>query len=205
MSCRQTRQKILDCAEKLFSRHGFHGTSLRRITSEAGVNLAAVHYHFGSKDGLVEAVFRRRMEPLNEERLQRLQALRDGGAFNVEQLVRAFVLPTLRFAVQDEGHRDFLTLVGRALTEPDERLRRMLFSLVAPLFRLLLDTLCEALPHLGRDVLFWRLNFALGAMGRYLCLAGQRSSMFEVLRMEPPSLPADDSLVAFLVRGIQTP
>jgi AcrR family transcriptional regulator len=205
MSCLQTRRKILDCAEKLFARHGFHGTSLRRITSEAGVNLAAVHYHFGSKDGLVEAVFRRRMEPLNEERLQQLQALRAGGAFSVEQLMRAFVLPTLRFAAQDEGNRDFLALVGRAMIEPDERLRRMFFALVAPLFSLLLDMLCEALPHLARDLLFWRLNFALGAMGRYLCLAGQGPSMFEVLGMEPPALPADDSLIDFLVRGIQAP
>jgi AcrR family transcriptional regulator len=205
MSCFQTRRKILDCAEKLFARHGFHGTSLRRITTGAGVNLAAVHYHFGSKDGLIEAVFRRRLEPLNEERLQRLRALRDGGAFDVEQVVRAFLVPTMRFAAQSEAHRDFLALIGRVLMTPDERLRRMFFALVAPLFMLLLDMLCQALPHLGRDQLFWRLIFALGAMGHYLCLAGQRSSMSMMLHFEMPVPPADDSLIDFFVRGIEAP
>lgn len=205
MSCTHTRQKILDCAEKLFARQGFHGTSLRRITADAEVNLAAVHYHFGSKDGLVEAVFKRRMGPLNEERMRRLRALRSSSGFDVEQVLRSFVEPTLRFAEQGEGNRDFLALIGRALIEPDEKIRRLFFDLVAPLFHLLLDLVCEALPHLSRDLLFWRLHFALGAMGRYLFLAGQRSSMNEAMGTVIPDLPAGDCLIGFIVRGLEGP
>jgi AcrR family transcriptional regulator len=169
MSAIDTKQKILDCAEKLFALHGFRGTSLRRITAAADVNLAAVHYHFGSKDGLIEAVFERRMEPLNEERMERLQ---------------------------------HVSLIGRALIEPDERLRQMFFRLVSPLFLLLLDMMCEALPHLDRQVLFWRLNFALGAMGRYLCLAEPLQSVAGDMVGEVSGAQRSDLLIDFILHGI---
>ena len=65
-----TRDLLLDTAERLFAEHGIDATSLRTITSEAAANLAAVHYHFGSKDGLIQEVFARRFDPLNEDRLQ---------------------------------------------------------------------------------------------------------------------------------------
>src|SRR3990172_510607 len=65
----ETRTRILDAAEELFMLHGFGGTSMRLLTSRAGVNLAAVNYHFGSKDALIEAVFRRRLDPMNTERV----------------------------------------------------------------------------------------------------------------------------------------
>ncbi|MEJ2200328.1 MAG: TetR family transcriptional regulator, partial [Desulfuromonadaceae bacterium] len=72
-----TKERILDAAEELFARQGFHATSLRAITGGAQVNLAAVNYHFGSKDGLLEAVFSRRLTPLNQERQRRLEAVRE--------------------------------------------------------------------------------------------------------------------------------
>lgn len=200
-----TKKKILDCAEALFAPHGFRGTSLRRITSAAGVNLAAVHYHFGSKDGLIEAVFKRRMEPLNAERIKALHELRSRAGYGVEQVVRAFVEPTVRFSEQDQGSRNFVALIGRALIEPDEGLRQMFYRLVAPLFRLLLDMLCEALPRLERDQLFWRLNFALGSLSRYLCLAGQLPAVAEAMELENPALPPSDWLVDFIVHGIEAP
>src|SRR5688572_31708077 len=68
-----TRESLLDAAEKLFSEHGIQSASLRQITQHAGANLAAVNYHFGSKDGLVRAVFSRRLRPMNDERFRRLE------------------------------------------------------------------------------------------------------------------------------------
>ena len=65
-----TRERILDAAERLFMAHGYEGTSMRQITGEAAVNLAAVNYHFGSKESLMQEVFRRRLDWLNEERLR---------------------------------------------------------------------------------------------------------------------------------------
>ncbi|MDH5211090.1 MAG: TetR/AcrR family transcriptional regulator, partial [Betaproteobacteria bacterium] len=66
---KETQTRILDAAEELFMQHGFEGASMRMLTAQAGVNLAAVNYHFGSKDALIEAVFRRRLDPMNAERL----------------------------------------------------------------------------------------------------------------------------------------
>ena len=75
----ETRTRILDAAEELFMQHGFEGTSMRLLTAKASVNLAAVNYHFGSKHALVEAVFRRRLDPMNQERLAGLEALEAQG------------------------------------------------------------------------------------------------------------------------------
>src|SRR5579871_4179574 len=89
-----TKSKILDAAEKLFGIKGFEATSLRGITAEADVNLAAVNYHFQSKDSLIDAVIARRLEPVNRRRLEMLAAA--GPNATVEQLVEAFVLPVVQ-------------------------------------------------------------------------------------------------------------
>src|SRR5262252_5809342 len=70
-----TKDRILDAAEALFMEHGFEATSLRSITAAAGVNLAAVNYHFGSKEELFQAVLTRRLDPMNQERIELLEAL----------------------------------------------------------------------------------------------------------------------------------
>ena len=88
----ETRTRILDAAEELFMQHGFEGTSMRQLTSRAGVNLAAVNYHFGSKDALIEAVFRRRLDPMNAARIAALDELeKEGRAAAPEAIIRAFV------------------------------------------------------------------------------------------------------------------
>src|SRR6476619_3946953 len=93
-----TRESLLDAAESLFSEHGIQAASLRAITQQAGANLAAVHYHFGSKEGLVRAVFSRRLEPMNSERLRMLDAAdleREDGR-SLEEVLCAFLAPPLR-------------------------------------------------------------------------------------------------------------
>src|ERR687896_950954 len=89
----ETRTRILDAAEELFMQHGFEGTSMRLLTAEAGVNLAAVNYHFGSKHALIEAVFRRRLDPMNAERVAALERLEN---LSPESIIRALVGPSLR-------------------------------------------------------------------------------------------------------------
>src|SRR3972149_5670493 len=76
----ETRTRILDAAEELFMQHGFEGTSMRLLTSKAGVNLAAVNYHFGSKDALIEAGFRRRPDPMKAARVAALDRLGRGAS-----------------------------------------------------------------------------------------------------------------------------
>src|SRR5262245_38219332 len=94
-----TREALLDAAEKLFSEHGIQASSLRMMTQQAGANLAAVHYHFGSKEGLVKAVFSRRLRPLEAERFQLLETCDLAGGSEgeaIEQVIRAFVTPVIR-------------------------------------------------------------------------------------------------------------
>src|SRR2546426_11915868 len=88
----ETRTRILDAAEELFMLHGFEGTSMRQLTAKAGVNLAAVNYHFGSKDALIEAVFRRRLDPMNAARIAALDELeKSARAAAPDALIRPFI------------------------------------------------------------------------------------------------------------------
>src|ERR1043165_3486317 len=117
----ETRTRILDAAEELFMQHGFEGTSMRLLTTQAGVNLAAVNYHFGSKDALIEAVFRRRLDPINAARIAELDRLekeareRNPAApvrLAAEAVIRAFVGPSLRLMEDAKGGgRNFIRLL----------------------------------------------------------------------------------------------
>src|SRR5512147_418953 len=95
----ETRTRILDAAEELFMLHGFEGTSMRLLTAKAGANLAAVNYHFGSKDALIEAVFRRRLDPMNTARIAELERLEKDSAgrpLTPTQIIGAFIGASLR-------------------------------------------------------------------------------------------------------------
>jgi len=99
MAGEDTRERLLNAAEQLFAEHGVSGTTLRALTKAANVNLAAVHYHFGGKEGLLDAVVERRATPMNQERLRELYELERSagvGAPAVEDILRAFFLPGLR-------------------------------------------------------------------------------------------------------------
>jgi len=167
-----TRQKILDTAEKLFARHGFESTSLRSIIASAGVNLAAVHYHFGSKEGLIRAVIKRRFAPVNDERLRMLEDCEnraDGRAPVVEDILEAFLAPMLRVGLLPSGQGRLLMQLGGRLLQPSdgtlERAAGSEFERVAVRF---LDALHKALPNLARQEIAWRMNFTIGAAARAL-------------------------------------
>src|SRR5437764_4269513 len=113
-----TKERILDAAEALFMEHGFEATSLRQITATAGVNLAAVNYHFGSKEELFQAVLTRRLDPMNQERiglLTRFEREAAPRALSCERILAAMFIPALRLARdRRRGGKDFLRLLGRA-------------------------------------------------------------------------------------------
>jgi len=170
---KNTRKRLLDCAEKLFGRDGYHCTTLRAITKKAGANLAAVNYHFGAKDGLLKEVIERRLLPLNEERIKRLEAVRAAsvnkkGRPVVEDVLRAFIEPTFSFRDSGEGARDFIILVGRSFSEPDGTVRGIFMQLVGPVFELYSNLLAQALPDMPKEVFRWRLHFAIGAMAHIM-------------------------------------
>ncbi|GMT46982.1 MAG: TetR family transcriptional regulator [bacterium] len=210
MSLSETKERILDSAEYLFARKGFHNTSLRAITGRAGVNLAAVNYHFGSKEALLEAVFERRLVPLNKVRRENLEIVREtarqeGRVPGVEESLRAFIEPTLAFPKSGPGAEDFIILVGRAMSDPDDTVRDVFIRYIAPLFYLLFDILREALPELSTDILFWRLQFAIGAMGHAICMAGKSYALPEGVTPVSDVESLTAMLLDFVATGMERP
>ena len=163
---RPTKERLLDAAEELFSDRGIDATSLRAVTSTAGVNLASVNYHFESKDGLVRSVFLRRLEPLNNERLELLDALEitaAGSPIELEAILDAWVMPALRMGQSPEGKR-FKRLLGRIYSEPGDSLQTLLRELFGEILQRFSAAIGRALPELSTEELMWRVHFMLGAM-----------------------------------------
>ncbi len=162
-----TRERILDAAEHLFMAHGYDGTSMRQITSEAAVNLAAVNYHFGSKESLMQEVFRRRLDWLNDERmrvLNELEAAAAGKPLKPSQIVDGFFGTLLRMADDEQrGGVTFLRLLGRTLTDPSEFIRTFLAHEYAQVVDRYKEALFKALPDVPKAEIVWRFHFMLGA------------------------------------------
>jgi len=160
-----TKDRILDSAERLFARDGFEATSLRAITAEANVNLAAVNYHFQSKDALVRAVIGRRMGPVNEKRMAMLAACESAagdGPLPLDAVLDAFLLPVLE--ISRSHAKEFGPLMGRLYTEPGEFIQHVFKDHLEEVGRRFVSAFQRALPHLGSTELLWRLHFVIGAM-----------------------------------------
>jgi len=164
-----TKQLILDAAEYFFAVEGFRGTTLRAVTEKAGVNLAAVNYHFGSKKLLLEEVIKRRIQPLNEVRRKRLEVVSDAARQNgtkpeVRDILAAFIEPTLFFKESNPEAKYFFAFIGRSFTDPDDTVRKVFLRFIKPIFGLMYETMIEALPEFSSDLIFWRLHFSIGAL-----------------------------------------
>ena len=206
----ETRTKILDAAEELFMQHGFEGTSMRLLTAKAGVNLAAVNYHFGSKDALIEALFRRRLDPMNGARvaeLDRLEAEAGGRPLGAEAIIRAFVRPSLRHMEDTRaGGRNFIRLLGRTYTEPSKPIRQLIGQLYGKTMERYKQALERALPHMPREELVWRMHFMFGTLSYTLAAT-------DTVQLIAGSKPEDrhdarlleERLTAFLAAGLGAP
>ena len=163
-----TRERILDVAERQFMEHGYEATSMRMITSAADVNLAAVNYHFGSKEGLLRDVFRRRLNWLNRERTRALDVLEEianGAPLKPSQVLEAFFGTLLSIGEDDSlGGMTFLRLLGRTLTDPAQFIRAFFAKEYAEVLERYKHALFRALPDVPKAEIVWRLHFMLGAM-----------------------------------------
>lgn len=160
-----TKDRILNAAERLFARDGFEATSLRAITAEAGVNLAAVNYHFQSKEALVQAVIGRRIGPVNAQRLALLdsaEAAAAGAPVPLDQILNAFLRPVVEL-VGSHAH-DFVPLIGRVYSEPGDFLESLFKQQFQQIGQRFLPAIQRALPHLPPAELAWRLHFSIGAL-----------------------------------------
>ncbi|MGH8216440.1 MAG: TetR/AcrR family transcriptional regulator [Rhodanobacteraceae bacterium] len=159
-----TRQRILGAAEELFAERGFAGASLRQVTAAANVNLAAVNYHFGSKDNLIEEVFRRRLDELSRRRLERLVAVEAAGTPTLEAILDAFITPALELSLDRRGGSVFMRVLARAFAEHNTHLRRFLSDNYGYVLKDFAAAFARLLPQLGKEELYWRLDIAVGAL-----------------------------------------
>ena len=158
-----TKTAVFGAAERLFALHGFQNVSVRDITAEAGVNLASVNYHFGSKDALLFEIFRRRTGELNRERARMLHEANDrhAGAPPVRDILEALFAPPLRWADPAHDRRVSAQFIIRARSEGTAEIREVLQNDVSHLARFA-DALKKALPQLPPETDYWRLHFCLG-------------------------------------------
>lgn len=210
MAHTDTKKRILDAAEKLFAQQGFYATSLRMLTKEAGVNLAAVNYHFGSKEELIKAVFGRRMLPLNKMRLERLQKIKDSASAegrppDIKEILLAFIEPTFEFRKSGKGAQDFISMISRAFSDPRDTVRKLFLNMVEPVFQLLFELLCEALPSLPRNIVYWRLNFMIGAMAHAMSMSQMCQLIPDGLVLKVDSVSLAEQFVNFVANGLEAP
>jgi AcrR family transcriptional regulator len=194
-----TKKRLLDTAERLFGERGYDAVSLRHIIAEAGVNLAAVHYHFGSKEDLLDQVVLRKVGPVNEARLALLDLAEQaagGESVPVESILRAFLIPTAEVARENP---EFVKVMGRVVSEGHiERIAEQHFRPMADRF---VDALARSLPSLSREELGWRVYFMFGAISRALCGEPQIWLTGDM----PGFRQRIEKLIAFLSGAFQAP
>jgi len=159
-----TKDRILDAAERLFALQGFAGTSLRQVTSLAKINSAAVNYHFGNKDLLINEVFRRRMDIMSAQRLAQLAATRSAQPVALESILAAFIEPALAMARDRKGGGAFIRVIARAYAENNTSLRKFLSAQYGHVQREFARAIAACVPHLDKQTLYWRLDFLAGSL-----------------------------------------
>ncbi|WP_162796707.1 TetR/AcrR family transcriptional regulator [Vibrio cholerae] len=199
-----TKEKILDVAEGLFAEYGFNDTSLRTITSKAGVNLASVNYHFGDKKTLVRAVLNRYLEAFMPEMKQSLERLNERDYYDMAEVFEALRAPLRSLSeLRPNGTSRFMLLIGRGYTDVQGHLRWFITNRYNDVLTLFTDSVLKANPNLTRETLFWRLHFTLGTcvftMASSQALAEIAENDFGS-KVDPKSVV--DQLIPYLAAGV---
>lgn len=181
-----TKDRILDSAELLLAKRGLDGTSLREITTAAGVNLAAVNYHFRSKDELILAVFSRRMGPMTQRRLAMLDALPPDAS--LEDVLTCFFRPVLQMVT----HK---ALVARMYVERPDLFEHIFQAHLRPTAQRFMEAFSRRLPGISPVELGWRLHFVVGLLIHTLAA----EPVLRSISGDPEPLKDLDSVVAKLV------
>lgn len=200
-----TKEKLLDAAEALFAEHGVHRASLRAITQKAGANLAAVNYHFGSKEELLRAVLARRLTPINRQRLALLDRALASGTPSTEEIVRAFIAPVLTMVRREPGGHAFARFISRTFSEPDAELRTLILEAFEDVVQRFTTALRMALPHLAEDESYWRFLFMVGAMAHAAGFGFLTQQLSGGVCDPGDAEGVIDRLTAFLVGGLEAP
>lgn len=211
MAQSDTVDRILDAAELLFAERGFSETSLRMITSKAGVNLAAVNYHFGSKNALIQAVFSRFLTPfarMLEEELDKLVAqVGEERVVSLEELLQILTRCIVSVPARNKGGVSvFMRLLGIAYTQSQGHLRKYLEEQYTRPFKRFMKLMREATPHMTTVDRFWRIQFMLGATAFTMSSLHALSDILEnELGVETKTEDVVRRLVPFLAAGLNAP
>ncbi len=187
-----TKERILDAAEGLFADSGLGATSLRDITREAGVNLAAVNYHFGSKEELLKGVLKRAFDPVNDARIVWLDDLEKKAGEDgpkLEEILQAFIGPPFD-AWSQSGERGlrFLKLLGQIHTQTNQEFQKALLSQFEEVLERYTKALVRALPSLEPNEVRLRMLFVVGAMAQTLIFGSRSGLKFQDLDQMRESL-----------------
>lgn len=209
MARSDSRERILDAAERLFARRGLAATSLREIAAAARANTGSIYFHFKTKAELTREVFRRRLGPLDAERLARLEACERAAAPEpaaLRDILEALIEPLARLTRgSGGGGLHFLGVLGRTYSEPDPEIIRMLERDHGDTLERFRGALARALPDLPPDELRLRFHFALGSVAHAL---GSDVTWRMVSGRRPAAGAWQhvlDALLPFLVAGFEAP
>lgn len=194
MSQRDTRTQLLDAAERVLLQHGVSGLSVRNVTTAAGMNVGAVNYTFGGKDGLLYALLERSMSPLAAERIRRLDEVTASGEYTVEDLVRAYTVPLL--GMEPHVAPLFIELLVKPRLEGNDRLLQAGREVLRPGIERLVDALVTALPHQPRETLALRIRLLFAAAALYL---------HEEIPSEPDRQRMIDELIVVTAAALSAP
>jgi len=210
MTDQDTKTRILNAAERLLAEKGLAGMSLRGVTGEAGVNLAAVNYHFGSKEALAGAVLHRRIDPVNQARiaeLDRLELRHGDEPVPVEAILHAFYDPMVSLVPEGLEARMFaIRVYGNLLSEPSDSWHRLFVVMFRETSQRFVLALHRALPHLHREELLWRFHFGVGAIIHVMSHADRLARI-----SSPGPCPAFEpavmipAVIAYAAAGLRAP
>jgi AcrR family transcriptional regulator len=202
-----TKDSILNAAEQLFAERGYEATSLRAITTAAGVNLAAVNYHFQSKDQLLRALFTRGMQRLNRKRtalLDSYQAEYGKKTVPPEKLVRALIGPMVDISGNEvKGSKVFGMLLGRMYASPQGPLDDILVSDIEKFSERFKSAIRRTLPEIPLEDLFWRSFFAIGATAHTLISSHLVGLISQGLCNPDDREAVLEKLISFIVAGLK--
>lgn len=195
-----TKDKILDAAQRLIGDQGYAATSVRHIIAEASVNLAAIHYHFGTKEDLLDAIVARKAGVVNEERmllLDRVEAEAGTRPPSAKKVLEAWLVPMAEAADRDPG---FVRLMGRVMAEG------MMQSIVEKHFKEAAERIAGALRRATSDLsdeeFRWRMHFMFGTMAYTMCGKNEVTGLGGDTRDFRGRI---DRMITFLTAGFQAP
>ena len=203
---RETSERILDCAEELFSKHGFYGVTVRLVAASAGVDTALAHYYFGTKERLFNAVFERRAQVLNQERLEAMDQYERqfGKKMTVKGIISAFLLPLLDPDRHNHiGWKNYFALAAQVNNTPEWGAETMTRHF-DPVVTRLIDLLQLAMPYARKEDLFWSYHLMTGSLTLTLSDTRRLDRLSQGLCHSSDIASIGPRLIDYCVSGFET-